>query len=88
MEPVETDEEEGTVFSPAAQPECCKYKYPGIVFPCPEVCCSEEREGWREEEEEKEEKEEEWIAQSGAFCYRLLLFLYSTIVLLCNFTSQ
>ena len=59
MEPVETDEEEGTVFSLAAHTECCKYKYPGIVFPCPEVCCSEEREGWREEEEEKEEKEEE-----------------------------
>ena len=60
MEPVETDEEEGTVFS-LADPyrNCCKYKYPGIVFPCPEVCCSEEREGWREEEEEKEEKEEE-----------------------------
>ena len=59
MEPVETDEEEGTVFSLAAHTECSKNKYPGIVFPCPEVCCSEEREGWREEEEEKEEKEEE-----------------------------
>jgi len=60
VEPVETDEEEGTVFSLAAHTECCKYKYPGIVFPCSERCCSEEWE-WRreEEEEEKEEKEEE-----------------------------
>ena len=59
MEPVETDEEEGTVFSLAAHTECRKNKYPGTGFQCQEVCCSEEREGRREEEEEKEEKEEE-----------------------------
>ena len=59
MEPVEADEEEGTVFSLAAHTECRANKYPGIVFPCPEWCCSEEREGRREEE--KEEKEEELI---------------------------
>jgi len=51
VEPVETDEEEGTVFSLAAHPECCKYKYGD----CPYVCCSEEREEWRKKEEEKEE---------------------------------
>jgi len=54
VEPVDADEEEGTVFSLAAHTECRKYKYPGIVFPCSERCCSEER-----REEEKEEKEEE-----------------------------
>merc|ERR1712020_155309 len=59
VEPVETDEEEGTVFSLAAHTECCKYKYPGIVFPCPEVCCSEEWE-WRKEKEKEEEEEESY----------------------------
>ena len=60
MEPVETDEEEGTVSSLAAHTKCWKYSSPGIVLPCLAVCCSEEWEGWREEEEEeKEEKEEE-----------------------------
>ena len=57
MEPVDADEEEGTVFSLAAHTECRKYKYPGIVFPCSERCCSEEREGRREEEQEEKEEE-------------------------------
>ena len=67
MEPVETDEEEGTVFPLAAHTED-----PGIVLPkwyqyseedlgivLPKWRYSEEEEGRKEEEEEKEEKEEE-----------------------------
>ena len=63
VEPVDADEEEGTVFSLAAHteylatkyPEYLATKYPGIVLP--EWCYSEEEEGRKEEE--KEEKEEE-----------------------------
>ena len=55
VEPVDADEEEGTVFSLAARTEYLATKYPGIVLP--EWCYSEVEEGRKEEE--KEEKEEE-----------------------------
>ena len=55
VEPVDADEEEGTVFSLAAHTEYLATKYPGIVLP--EWCYSEVEEGRKEEE--KEEKEEE-----------------------------
>ena len=57
VEPVEADEEEGTVFSLAAHTEYLATKDPGIVFPYPEWSYSVEEEGRKEEE--KEEKEEE-----------------------------
>ena len=53
MEADEADEEEVTVFSPAARREYLATKYPGIVMPkCPWDSSEEEK------EEEKEEKEE------------------------------
>ena len=58
VEPVEADEEEGTVFSLAAHTEYLatrRYSHPEIVLP--EWCYSEVEEGRKEEE--KEEKEEE-----------------------------
>ena len=59
MEPVETDEEEGTVFSRAAHSEHLatrnRREHPEFVFP--EWCYSVLEEGRKEEEkEEKEEK--------------------------------
>ena len=50
MEPVDADEEEGTVFSLAARTEYLATKYPGIVLP--EWCYSEEEEGRKEEEKD------------------------------------
>ena len=59
VEPVDADEEEGTVFSRAAHSEYLatrnRWEHPDIVLP--EWCYSEEEEGRKEEE--KEEKEEE-----------------------------
>ena len=60
MEPVDADEEEGTVFSLAAHTEYLatrRYSHPEIVLP--EWCYREEEEGRKEEE--KEEKEEESV---------------------------
>ena len=63
MEPVDADEEEGTVFSLAARTKYLATLYDctssGIVMPKGPWCSSEEEEEGRKKEEEKEEKEEE-----------------------------
>ena len=60
MEPVDADEEEGTVFSLAARTEYLatrRYSHPEIVLP--EWCYSEVEEGRKEEEKEEKEEEKE-----------------------------
>ena len=63
VEPVDADEEEGTVFSLAARTKYLATLYDctssGIVMPKGPWCSSEEEEEGRKKEEEKEEKEEE-----------------------------
>ena len=63
MEPVDADEEEGTVFSLAARTKYLATLYDctssGIVMPKGPWCSSEEEEEGRKQEEEKEKKEEE-----------------------------
>ena len=62
VEPVDADEEEGTVFSLAARTEYLATKHPEIVLP--EWCYSVEEEG-RKEDEKEEKEEDDTLEEEG-----------------------